>query len=277
MVEKTLVGCQAIPDKASHPNFSFSTHLNLQRDRGVTKTRHFRGHLHAHSLVHFRDNFRESSWVKFAVRVLCASLSSAKFVNLSFLISKDSEFSSLFSAITLFLVLSDKCAENTAITADQSVTDLGFCGPRIPSCATAALWGRVTPFLELFSKYLSSVLWRTELCHEVRSSGPEKPRISRSENHHLAVFVGCCTLASSVHQGLKNGSFSERPFSRRRLSGPIRAILRRYRSDTPHRAILFQGGLHSLKMVRYAPWYLVSHGHICATPFSATYRAVIVR
>ena len=29
---------------------------------------------------------------------------------------------------------------------DLDVTDLGFSGPRIPFCATGALWGRVTPF-----------------------------------------------------------------------------------------------------------------------------------
>ena len=29
---------------------------------------------------------------------------------------------------------------------DLDVTDLGFPGPRIPFCATGALWGRVTPF-----------------------------------------------------------------------------------------------------------------------------------
>ena len=29
---------------------------------------------------------------------------------------------------------------------DLDVTDFGFSGPRIPFCATGALWGRVTPF-----------------------------------------------------------------------------------------------------------------------------------
>ena len=29
---------------------------------------------------------------------------------------------------------------------DLDVTDLGFSGPRIPFCATGALWGRATPF-----------------------------------------------------------------------------------------------------------------------------------
>ena len=30
-------------------------------------------------------------------------------------------------------------------------------------------------------------------------------------------------------------------------------------------------------MVRYPPWYLVSHRHVCAIPHFATYRAIIVR
>ena len=57
----------------------------------------------------------------------------------------------------------------------------GFSGPRIPFCATGALWGRVTPFLDHFSKHLSSVLGRTELCHEVRNPGPLKPRSSATK------------------------------------------------------------------------------------------------
>ena len=35
-------------------------------------------------------------------------------------------------------------------------------GPRIPFCATGALWGRVAPFLDHFSKLLSSVLGRRD-------------------------------------------------------------------------------------------------------------------
>ena len=33
---------------------------------------------------------------------------------------------------------------------DLDVTDLGFSGPRIPFCATHALWGRVTSFFDHF-------------------------------------------------------------------------------------------------------------------------------
>ena len=62
------------------------------------------------------------------------------------------------------------------------------------------------------------------------------------------------------------------------LVAPYRAILRYYRCDTPYRAILFKGGQHSPKMVRYPPLvHLVSHRHICAIPHFATYRAIIVR
>ena len=71
---------------------------------------------------------------------------------------------------------------------DLDVTDLGFSGPRIPFCTTGALWGRVTPFFDHFAKQLSSVLRRTELCHEVRNPWPQKPQIIRNENHHLALL-----------------------------------------------------------------------------------------
>ena len=70
------------------------------------------------------------------------------------------------------------------------VTDSGFCGPGIPSCATVALWGRATPFLDHFPKYLSSALARTELCHEVRNPRLQKPQIIRNEDH-LALFDRC--------------------------------------------------------------------------------------
>ena len=36
--------------------------------------------------------------------------------------------------------------------------------------------------------HLSSVLGRTELCHEVWTSGPQKPQIIINENHHLALL-----------------------------------------------------------------------------------------
>ena len=61
------------------------------------------------------------------------------------------------------------------------------------------------------------------------------------------------------------------------LVAPCHAILRYYRCDTPYRAILFKGGLHCTRMVRYPPWHLVSHRHSCAIPHFATYRAIIVR
>ena len=54
------------------------------------------------------------------------------------------------------------------------------------------------------------------------------------------------------------------------LVAPYRAILRYYRCDTPYRAILFKGGGHSPKMVRYPPpSYLASftQAHLCDTPF----------
>ena len=64
----------------------------------------------------------------------------------------------------------------------------GFFGPRTAFPTTGALWGRATPFFYHFSVNLSSVLGRTELCHEVWTPGPQKPQIISNENHHLALF-----------------------------------------------------------------------------------------
>ena len=47
-------------------------------------------------------------------------------------------------------------------------------------------------FLDHFSKHLSSVLGRTELCHEVRNPRPQKPQIICNENHHLALLDWTC-------------------------------------------------------------------------------------
>ena len=52
-------------------------------------------------------------------------------------------------------------------------------------------------FLDHFSKHLSSVLGWTELCHEVRNPGPQKPQIIRNENHHLALLDFCSRLKTS--------------------------------------------------------------------------------
>ena len=51
-----------------------------------------------------------------------------------------------------------------------------------------AKWGLATPFFYHFSVHLSSVLGRTELCHEVWTPGPQKPQLISNENHHLALF-----------------------------------------------------------------------------------------
>ena len=50
---------------------------------------------------------------------------------------------------------------------------------------------------------------------------------------------------------------------------PYRAILRYYRCDTPYRVIIFKGGWHSPKMVRYPPpWYLsLTKAYLCDTTF----------
>ena len=64
----------------------------------------------------------------------------------------------------------------------------GLFGPKIAFRATGALWGCATPFLHHFSVHLSSVLGRTELCHEVWTPGPPKPQIISNENHNLALL-----------------------------------------------------------------------------------------
>ena len=52
------------------------------------------------------------------------------------------------------------------------------------------------------------------------------------------------------------------------LVAPYRAILRYYRCDTPYCAILFKGGYHSPKMVRYPPSVLsFTQAHLRDTPF----------
>ena len=57
------------------------------------------------------------------------------------------------------------------------------------------------------------------------------------------------------------------------LVAPYRAILRYYRCDTPYRAILFEGGWRSPKMVRYPPLVLsFTKAHLCDTPFCNTSR-----
>ena len=61
----------------------------------------------------------------------------------------------------------------------------GVFGPRIAFRATGALWGRATPFFCHFSVRLSSVLGRTELCHEVWTPGPQNTQIISNENHHF--------------------------------------------------------------------------------------------
>ena len=48
-------------------------------------------------------------------------------------------------------------------------------------------------FLDHFSKHLSSVLGRTELCHEVRNPGPQNPKSStiKTTTWHCSVFATC--------------------------------------------------------------------------------------
>ena len=73
----------------------------------------------------------------------------------------------------------------------------GFRGPGFRSARQVLCGDASRPFLGHFYKHLSSVLGRTELCHEVRNPGPKKPQIIRNENHHLA-------LLESIRANLRN-------------------------------------------------------------------------
>ena len=72
---------------------------------------------------------------------------------------------------------------------DLDVTDLGFAGPGLRLRGRGSVGTRHGLFSQSFpSKYLSSMLGRTELCQEVRNPGPQKPQIIHNEQHHLAFF-----------------------------------------------------------------------------------------
>ena len=56
-----------------------------------------------------------------------------------------------------------------------------------------------------FLSIWGSVLERTELCHEVRNCGPQKPQIIRNESHHLALFdFSDLPLKSAPNTGMLN-------------------------------------------------------------------------
>ena len=73
----------------------------------------------------------------------------------------------------------------------------GFRGPGFRSARHVFCGDASRLFLAHFPKHLNSVLGRTELCHEVRHRGPQKPQIIRNANHHLA-------LLEEFPQNLKN-------------------------------------------------------------------------
>ena len=82
---------------------------------------------------------------------------------------------------------------------DLDVTVLGLSGPGLPS-ARQVLCGDAPRLFSLchFSVRLSSVLGRTELCHEVWTPGPQKPQIISNENHHLALLVTDTVVAEMI-------------------------------------------------------------------------------
>ena len=71
---------------------------------------------------------------------------------------------------------------------DLDVTVLGFSGPGLPSARQVLCGDAPRLFFYHFIVYLSSVLERTELCHEVWTHGPQNPQIISNENHHLALL-----------------------------------------------------------------------------------------
>ena len=70
---------------------------------------------------------------------------------------------------------------------DLDATVLGFSGPGLPS-VPQVLCGDAPRLFFHFRVHLSSVLGRTELCHEVWTPGPQKPQIISNKNHHLALL-----------------------------------------------------------------------------------------
>ena len=60
----------------------------------------------------------------------------------------------------------------------------------------------------------------------------------------------CCSRNPAVHHSAESLGKTKAHLS---LVAPYRAMLRYYRCDTLYRAMLFQGGLHSPKMVQYPP------------------------
>ena len=58
----------------------------------------------------------------------------------------------------------------------------------LPSARQVLCGDAPRPFFYHFSVHLSSVLGRTELCHEIWTPGPQKPQDISNENHHLALI-----------------------------------------------------------------------------------------
>ena len=85
------------------------------------------------------------------------------------------------------------CFEQFPGTAKLRIWTLRFgCfGPRIAFRATGALWGRATPFSYHFNVHLSSVLGRTEPCHEVWNRRPKNPKSSarKTTTWHCSKFL----------------------------------------------------------------------------------------
>ena len=108
---------------------------------------------------------------------------------------------------------------NSGTATDLDVTDLGFRGPGFRSPRQVLCGDASRLSFDHFSKHLSSVLGRTELCHEVRNPGAPKPQIINNQNNHLAVFgkrkkskthTPFCTPPFAAAQFCKGGTPAER-------------------------------------------------------------------
>ena len=93
----------------------------------------------------------------------------------------------------------------------------GFSGPGLPSARQVLCGDAPRPFFYHLSVHLSSVLGRTELCHEVWAPGPQKPQNISNENHHLALIERQRVLCTPEIQG-----FEEAQQKRCRQSGKSR-------------------------------------------------------
>ena len=92
--------------------------------------------------------------------------------------------------------------------------------------------------------HLSSVLGRTELCHEVWTPGPQKPQIISNENHYLALLENAMAWCTQVPR------FPKRVFF---VLAAHRARIARYCERLSQRARVLSEGEKPPKIRKKAP------------------------